>query len=76
MEFRPMPFTVRGFYNNSPMTLTIETAEEAFAKAVEWHVVQKFTDLSISDDRKSYTIAEFSLAMALSEISGTLDQEQ
>jgi hypothetical protein len=71
-----MPFTVRGFYNNNPMTLTIETAKEAFAKAIEWHVVQKFSDISIGDDRKSYTIAEFSLTMALSEISSTLDRER
>ena len=71
-----MPFTVRGFYNNNPMTLTVETAKEAFAKAIEWHVVQKFSDISIGDDRKSYTIAEFSLTMALSEISSTLDRER
>ncbi len=71
-----MPFTVRGFYNNNPMTLTVQTAKEAFAKAIEWHVVQKFFDISISDDRKTYTIAEFSLTMALHEISRTMDGEQ
>jgi len=71
-----VPFVVRGFYNNNSMTLTIETAKEAFAKAIEWHVVQKFCDISISDDRKTYTIAEFSLTMALHEISRTKDGER
>jgi phosphopantetheinyl transferase (holo-ACP synthase) len=53
-----------------------QTAKEAFAKAIEWHVVQKFSDISISDDRKTYTIAEFSLTMALHEISRTMDGER
>lgn len=72
----PMPCTVRGFYNNNPLALTCETAKEAFAKAIEWHVVEKLSDISISDGLKSYTIAEFSLVMALNEISSTLDRER
>jgi hypothetical protein len=72
MECRPMPFTVRGFYNNNPISLTSGTPE-AFAKAIEWHVVEKLSDISISDGSKSYTIAQFSLAMALSEIFSTMD---
>jgi hypothetical protein len=38
-----MPFLVRGFYNNNPLTLTTET-EEAFAKAFDWRLVEGFTD--------------------------------
>ena len=71
-----MPFSVRGFYNNNPLTLTCETAKEAFTKAIEWHIVEKLSDVSISQGAKSYTIAEFSWAMALNEISSTLDQER
>jgi hypothetical protein len=44
--------------------VTKETAKEAFAKAVEWHVVERFTEISISDDRKSYSIAEFAPVMS------------
>jgi hypothetical protein len=51
-------------------------AKEAFAKAIEWHIVEKLLDISISNGRKNYTIAEFSLAMALNEISSTLDGER
>ena len=51
------------------------TAKEAFAKAVEWHVVEKFTNVSISNGRKRYSIAEFSSVMALIEIANTLDRE-
>lgn len=70
-----MPFMVRGFYNNHPLTLTSETAKEAFAKAIEWHLVERFTDISISDDIKEYTIAEFAARMALKEIDKTMDRE-
>lgn len=71
-----MPFTVRGFYNNNPLALTSATANEVFAKAIEWQIVERYSNISISDGKNSYTIAEFSLAMALSEISSTLDQER
>jgi hypothetical protein len=46
-----MPFLVRGFYNNNPLTLTTET-EEAFAKAFDWRLVEGFTDaLSVTASR-------------------------
>jgi hypothetical protein len=45
-------------------------------KAIEWQIVERYSNISISDGKTSYTIAEFSLAMALSEISSTLDQER
>jgi hypothetical protein len=68
----PMPFMVRGFYNNSPLTLTARTAKAAFAKAIEWHLVESFTDVSISDGIKDYSIAEFASMMALREIQHTM----
>jgi hypothetical protein len=71
-----MSFSVRGFYHNNPLTLTCETAKEAFAKAIEWHIIENLSDISISQGANSYTIAEFSLAMALNEISSTLDREK
>ena len=68
----PMPFSVNAYADDHRLTVTTETAKEAFAKAVDWHVAQRFTDVSISDGIKSYTIAEFSSVMALLEIANTV----
>jgi hypothetical protein len=71
-----MPFLVRGFYNNNDcMMLTRRTAKEAFAKAVEWHVVKGFRPVSISDGVKEYTIAEFASLMARRQIARTMKRE-
>jgi hypothetical protein len=59
-----MPFSVKAFFFDHPLTVTKETAKDAFAKAVERHVVDKFADITISDDRKTYSIAEFALIMS------------
>ena len=53
--------------------MTKETAKEAFAKAVEWHVVERFNDVSIADDVKTYSIHEFASVMALQEIKDTVE---
>jgi hypothetical protein len=55
--------------------VTKEAAKEAFAKAVEWHVIERFNNVSISDDVKTYSIGEFSSVMALQEIASTADHE-
>jgi hypothetical protein len=68
----PMPFVVKAFFDDHTLTVTTETAKDAFAKAVEWHVAERLTDVSISDGIKSYTIAEFSSVMALIEIANTV----
>jgi len=68
-----MPFFVKGYYADRPRMVTKETARQAFAKAVEWHVAERFTDVTISDGKKSYSIDEFSLAMALQEIANTIE---
>jgi hypothetical protein len=41
------------------LAATTETAKEASAKAVEWHVTGRFTHVSISDDIKTYSIDAF-----------------
>lgn len=71
----PMPSSVRGYYADRPLMVTKETARGAFAKAVEWHVVERFTDVTISDGKKSYSMDEFSLAMAHQEIANTVEDE-
>ena len=68
-----MPFSVKGYNSGHPLMVIKETAKRAFAKATEWHVVERFTGVTISDGKKSYSIDEFSLAMALQEISKTLE---
>ena len=62
-----MSFVVNAHIDDVRLIANAETAKEAFAKAVEWHVVERFTDVSISDGIKSYSIDEFSSMLALAE---------
>lgn len=55
-----MPFSVYAYVDDHLVSMSTETAKEAFAKAVEWHVVRKLADISISDGVRKYSIAEFS----------------
>jgi hypothetical protein len=68
-----MPFSVKAYYADQPLTVTAETAKDAFAKAVEWHVVGRFSNVSISAGIKSYSIDGFASAMALQEIANTVE---
>jgi hypothetical protein len=68
-----MQFSVQAITDDHPLTATFETAKEAFAKAVEWHVVNRFTNFLINDGDKSYSIDEFSSLMALREIESTVE---
>ena len=67
-----MPFQVQGNIDDHTLAVTCETAKEAFAKAIEWHLAERYTNVSIYDGSKSYSIHEFALAMALQEIAATL----
>ena len=55
-----MPFLLKAYHDDHILTAQTETAQQAFAKAVEWKVLFKFTDISISAGIKSYSIVEFS----------------
>ena len=68
-----MPFSVHAYADDHKLTVVTETAKEAFAKAIDWHVVGGLIDVSISDGIKSYSIAAFSLVMALREIANTVE---
>jgi hypothetical protein len=68
----PMPYMVQRGIDDSALTVITETAKEAFAQAIEWSVAGRYTDVSIHDGSKSYSIHEFALAMALEEIATTL----
>jgi hypothetical protein len=67
----PKPFLVQAHISDHALTISAETARDAFAKAIEWHVVGRLVDISISDSTRSYSIAEFALVMALAEIEST-----
>jgi hypothetical protein len=68
-----MPFLVQATIDDHTLAVTTETAKEAFAKAVEWHVAERFTDVSIYDGIKSYSIDEFASVMALQGIANTVE---
>ncbi len=67
----PVPFLVHAYVDDHLLNAAADTAKEAFAKAVEWHIVGRLTNVSISDGIRSYSIAEFALVMALAEIANT-----
>jgi hypothetical protein len=68
-----MPFSVQANTDDHGLSVTTGTAKEAFARAIEWHVVKGFTNISVNDGVRSYSIAEFSLVMALLEIANTAE---
>jgi hypothetical protein len=67
----PKPFLLQAYIGDHALTISAETARDAFAKAIEWHVVGRLVDISISDSTRSYSIAEFALVMALAEMEST-----
>lgn len=68
-----MPFVVKAQADDLMLTANAETAKEAFARAVDWHVAKGFRAVSISDGHKHFTIAEFSWTMASQEIANTVN---
>jgi hypothetical protein len=66
------PFIVKAFVDGRALTATAQTAKDAFASAIEWHVMGNLTDVSISDRTRSYSIVEFASVMALAEIEHTI----
>ena len=67
-----MPYLVQGCIDDHTLAVTAGTAKEAFAKAIEWHVIEKFSNVSIYNGSKLYSIDEFATAMALQEIANTV----
>ena len=43
-----MPFSVQAYTDDHRLSVKTETAKEAFAKAVEWHVVHKLAGITIT----------------------------
>lgn len=65
-----MSFEVFGWVQDRLLTANAATAEEAFATAVEWHVINSAKGVSISDGSRRLTVAEFSWAIASQAIQG------
>ena len=63
---------MQGNIDDHTLAVTCETAKEAFAKAVEWQVVQ-FADVSISDGTENFTVTEFASFMALRGFANTVE---
>ena len=70
-----MPFSVQAYIDDHRLSVTTETAKDAFAKAVEWHVAEGLSNVTISDGNKSYTVSEFSSVMALQQIADTVEAD-
>ncbi len=66
-----MPYKLEAMSSGHVISACTKSAEEAYAKAIEWQIAKQFTDVTISDGRKNYSIAEFAAKMALAEISVT-----
>jgi hypothetical protein len=71
-----MSFLVKACLDDHTLSVTTATAQEAVAKAVEWQLTGWFIDVSISDSTNTYSIAAFSVAMALLEIAKTVDDAE
>ena len=53
-----MPFMVQGCIDNHTLAVTADAANEVFAKAIEWHLVGRFSGVSIYDGARMYSIDE------------------
>jgi hypothetical protein len=67
----PTLFHVHAYVDDHWLEATAKTAKAAFAKAIDWRVVGRLTDVSINDGTRNYSIAEFASVMALAEIANT-----
>jgi hypothetical protein len=66
-----MAFVIQAHADDHTLSATTDAAPDAFAKAIEWQAVHKFTDVTISDGDRSFTI-EFALSMAFLDITKTV----
>jgi hypothetical protein len=66
-------FVVQAHTDDHAVSATAETANEAFAKAVEWQLVHKYTAIVIRDGIIGFTITQFASVMALKAIANTVE---
>ena len=70
-EALSIPFLVKAYVDGHALMATAQTAADAFAIAIEGHVLSSLTDVSISDRTRGYSIVEFTSVKALAEIAHT-----
>ena len=75
-SFCYMAFVVQAHIDDHTLSVTTETAKQAFAKAIEWQVAHKLTCVTISDGVRSFTITDFASAMAFLEIANTVGDDR
>jgi hypothetical protein len=68
-----MASVVQDHTDDHTVCATAETAKEAFARAIEWQLVHKYTTIVISDGIRGFTITEFVSVMALKAIANTVE---
>ena len=64
---------VQASLDGQTLAVTTSTAKEAVAQAVEWQVVERCTQVTISDSSNTYSTDAFALAMALLDIAKTVN---
>ena len=75
-HFVYMAFVVQAHIDDHTLSVTTETAKQAFAKAIEWQVAHKLTCVTIRDGVRSFTITDFASAMAFLEIANTVGDDR
>ena len=71
-----MPYLVEGRLGDVTLSATVETPKDAFAKAIEWQLVERFSNVTISHGSNTYSIDEFASVMALLEIEATVGRKK
>ena len=54
------------------LSATTATAKEAFPKAIEWQITERFANVTINHGNNTYSIDEFASVMARLEIETTV----
>jgi hypothetical protein len=68
-----MSYLVKARLDDHTLSVTTTTAKEAFATAIDWRVLGRLADITITDSNNTYSIETFSVAMALLEIARTVN---
>lgn len=70
-----MPYLIQGRLDDVTLTAPTETSTEAFAKAIEWQVAERFANVTISHGNNTYSIDEYASVMAHEEIEATIGRK-
>jgi hypothetical protein len=68
-----MSYLVQARLDDHTLSVTTTTAKDAFATAIDWRVLGRLADITITDSNNTYSIETFSVAMALLEIARTVN---